>query len=155
MRENLIQICICILHPYSISRCVLFCVSMNWKEAETWKSEKRSAKGYEVGRKGERGHLKADLGNMQGQHGSEIVAVTVGFCVTYHWHWLWGRNNLFLFFSRNLRLTRDVLNLFTLLVHVRSPWPVLCWRLFKSLERSPSVACCSSGQCACALLTLR
>lgn len=42
----------------------------------------------------------------------------------------------------------------TFLVHVRSPWLCLCWRLFKSLERSPSVALCSPCQCACALPTL-
>lgn len=50
----------------------------------TWKSERRSAKGYEVGgKKGEREHLKADLGNMQRQHAPEIVEVTAGFCLTY------------------------------------------------------------------------
>lgn len=35
------------------------------------------------GEKGEREHLKADLGNMQGQHALEIVAVTTGFCLIY------------------------------------------------------------------------
>lgn len=49
---------------------------------QTWKSEKRSAKLYEVAKKGKREYLKADLGNRQGQHGPEIVAVTVGFCLT-------------------------------------------------------------------------
>lgn len=52
-----------------------------WREA--WKLEKRSVKGYEVEKKGQREHLKADFGNMQGQHTPKIVAVTAGFCLTY------------------------------------------------------------------------
>ena len=163
--EQICLKCIGTLHSYSISCCAFFpCFQEHskWKEAETWKSEKRSAKGYEVGRKREREHLKADLGNMQGQRAPEIVAVISGFCLAYLWHWRWNRNNLFGFKKPPFRLTWHVmcrlfhwLKLFTLLIHVRSSWLCLCWRLFKSLERSPSVARCSPGQCACALLTLR
>lgn len=70
---------------YSISCCAFFRVSMNTVSGkrQSWKSEKRSAKGYEVGKKRETEHLKADLGNMQRQHSPEIVAVTAGFCLTY------------------------------------------------------------------------
>lgn len=163
MRANLLQI---YLYPASIQYFMLCFVQRfhehsKWKEAETLKWEKRSLKGYEVGGKGEREHLKADLGNMQGQHALEIVAVTTGFCFIYLWHWRWGRNNFL--FSRNLLLDwPDTWWLDCFIDSTCSPclsmWDLpgcvsvdVCWNLLNAAPqwlRSP-------GQCACALLILR
>lgn len=146
------QICstfICSLYPYSILCCVFFpCPAhehSKWEEAETWNSEKRSAKGYEVEKRGEWEHLKADLGNMQGQRAPKdfFLQWLLSFCLTYPWHWQWGRFNPF--FSRNLlfdfhlnaRMTCTLfrwLNLVTLLVRVRSPRLCLCWHAFNVLN---------------------
>lgn len=72
--------------------CVFFCPCVHGMWREAWKSEKRSAKGYEVERKGTREHLKADFGNVQGQQLPEIVPVTAGYYLTCPWQWWWGRN---------------------------------------------------------------
>lgn len=76
---------ICTWHPIQyFPLCFFVCSSAHahgkWREA--WKSEKRSAKGYEVEKKGMREHLKADFGNMEGQQLPKIVPVTAGYCLT-------------------------------------------------------------------------
>lgn len=149
MRANLLQI---YLYPASIQYFML---------CRDFEIRKEVTKGIWSGGEGEREHLKADLGNMQGQHALEIVAVTTGFCLIYLWHWRWGRTHFL--FSRNLLL--DWRDTWCVDCFIDSTCPP-CLSMW-DLPGCVSVDVClnllnaapqwlrSPGQCACALLILR